>query len=287
MSLPDFIIIGAMKSGTSTLHEQLAAQADVFMTTPKEPNFFSDDAVYANGLDWYKNLFSAARAGALKGEASTHYTKLPTYPQTVERLAAATADVKLIYVMRHPIDRLVSHYVHEWTQNVIAAPINDAIEAHPELIAYSRYAYQLAPYIERFGKDSILPVFFERLTAAPDAELKRIGAFIGAKTPFVWRDDMEAANISAERIRRFPLYNLIVDNPAATFLRRALVPQALRDRVKGRLQMKERPTLSDAAQKCLRDIFDEDLATLSGYFDADLNCACYKEKARHSPIGWL
>ncbi len=91
---PDFIIIGAMKCGTSTLYEQLAAQPGVFMCTPKEPNFFSDDRIYANGLDWYRGLFAPAPAGALCGEASTHYTKLPTHPATLERLVDARAPAK-------------------------------------------------------------------------------------------------------------------------------------------------------------------------------------------------
>ncbi len=78
--LPDFIIIGAMKSATTTLHGLLASQPGVFMSTPKEPCFFSDDEVWARGVGWYASLFEAAPAGALLGESSTHYTKLPTYP---------------------------------------------------------------------------------------------------------------------------------------------------------------------------------------------------------------
>ena len=68
MALPDFLIIGAMKCGTSTLQAQLAAQPGIFMTTPKEPNFFSDDAIYANGLGWYEDLFAGAGPDDRKGE---------------------------------------------------------------------------------------------------------------------------------------------------------------------------------------------------------------------------
>jgi len=73
---PDFIIIGAMKSATSTLHEQLALQPDFFMSTPKEPFYFSDDEVFSRGREWYLNLFSNAEPNQLCGESSTHYTKL-------------------------------------------------------------------------------------------------------------------------------------------------------------------------------------------------------------------
>ena len=81
--LPDFIVIGAMKSATSTLHEQLAVQPGFFMSAEKEPNFFSNDENYAHGLAWYRSLFDNAASSDLCGESSTHYTKLPTYPNTV------------------------------------------------------------------------------------------------------------------------------------------------------------------------------------------------------------
>lgn len=263
MTLPDFVIIGAMKSGTTTLHAQLAAQPQFFMSEPKEPNFFSNDEIYAKGEGWYRALFKDAPAGAIKGESSTHYTKLPTYPKTIERLAALIPDAKFIYVMRDPVDRLVSHYIHEWTQGVITCPIDEAIDKHPELVAYSRYAFQMAPWVARFGRERILPVVFEEMTANPDAELKRIAAFLGAKGDVQWRDDLEARNVSSERIRKFPGYELIVDNPVATALRRALIPRALRDKVKSNLQMRERPELSPARRDELAEIFEADIEALA------------------------
>ncbi|MCB2112127.1 MAG: sulfotransferase [Parvularculaceae bacterium] len=262
MTLPDFIIIGAMKCGTSTLHAQLAAQPQFFMSEPKEPNFFSDDGVYARGEGWYRALFSNAPAGAIKGESSTHYTKLPTYPKTIERLAALIPNAKFIYVLRDPLDRLVSHYIHEWTQGIIACPIDEAIDKHPELVAYSRYAYQLEPWVRQFGAGRILPVVFENMTNAPDAELERIAAFLGADGDVEWKGDLDAQNVSSERIRRFPGYSLIVENPVATYLRRTLVPKSLRERVKSGFQMRERPRLSQARIDELTEIFDADLRAL-------------------------
>jgi hypothetical protein len=262
MTFPDFVIIGAMKCGTSTLHAQLAAQPQFFMSEPKEPNFFSNDEIYAKGEAWYRGIFAEAPSGTIKGESSTHYTKLPTYPKTVERLAALIPDAKFVYVMRDSVERLVSHYIHEWTQGVITCGIDEALEKHPELIAYSRYAYQLQPWIDRFGKDRILPVSFEKMTAEPEAELRRIAAFLGAEGDVSWRGDLDAQNVSSERIRRFPGYELIVENPVATFLRRTLVPRSLRDRVKSNLQMRERPQLSAEKTAALSEIFAADRAAL-------------------------
>src|SRR5271155_5494150 len=96
---PDFIVIGAMKSATTTLHEQLARQPGFCMSRPKEPNFFSDDRMFARGWAWYGSLFQAAKPTDLCGESSTHYTKLPSYPWTVERMKRDLPHLKLIYLM--------------------------------------------------------------------------------------------------------------------------------------------------------------------------------------------
>ncbi len=285
-AMPDFIIIGAMKCGTSTLQAQLAGQPGIFMTTPKEPNFFSDDDVFARGGSWYSALFDGALAGDLKGEASTHYTKQPTHPQTVERLAAAAPEAKLIYLMRHPIERLVSHFIHEWTMDNVVGNIDDATDQASAFVAYSQYYRQLAPYIERYGKQRILPVFLERMNIAPDDELRRVANFLGHGGEIAWRHDLGAQNVSRDRIRRFAFYDLLVESAPATALRRALAPRRLRDWVKARLQMRTRPSLSAAKQTELAEIFDQDLKQLGALLGADLSCANFKQTVSAKALDW-
>lgn len=256
---PDFAIIGAMKCGTTTLAAQLGAQDGVFMSTPKEPNFFSDDDVFARGMDWYEALFADAAPGDLKGEASTHYAKLPTHPDACDRLHAALPDLRLIYITRDPVARLVSHYIHEWSMGVISTDIETALETHPELIAYSRYGMQIEPYVARFGAGRIHWTTQEALRAAPEATLARAGAFLGLGAT-AWADDLAEMNVSAERIRKFPGYDLLINSPVATALRRALAPKALREAVKARLRKNERPELTPATRARLEAIFAEDAA---------------------------
>ncbi|GHD98599.1 sulfotransferase [Defluviimonas sp. 20V17] len=266
MTLPDFLIIGAMKCGTSTLQTQLAAQQGIFMCDPKEPNFFSDDAIYAKGLDWYESLFAAAAPGDLKGEASTHYTKLPTYPETLPRLRAVLSGPRLIYVIRNPLVRAVSHYVHEWTQGVITGDLDRAIDRHPELIAYGRYGEQIAPWAEAFGAGNILLLSLEEMQADPQGVLDRTGAFLRHPGPVVWRAETARVNVSAERVRRLPLQGLLIDNPVATALRRALVPKAIRARIRASRQMQDRPVLTPERQRALEQVFAEDRARLVALF---------------------
>jgi hypothetical protein len=267
MALPDFLIVGAMKCGTSTLAAQLGAQPGIFMTTPKEPNFFSDDAVHAKGLPWYEHLFEGAKPGDLKGEASTHYTKLPTHPGTLPRLKAAleargAAPPRILYLIRDPVERAVSHYIHEWTMGVMAGDIAEAFERHPELVAYSRYGFQIAPWTRAFGPEGVLVLGLEALQAAPEETLGTAAGFLGYGGTARWQEDQARANASAERIRQFPLHGLLFDNPVAAALRRALVPQALRDRIKRSRQMRARPVLPDGLRARLEATFAEDHAEL-------------------------
>jgi len=285
MSLPDFVIVGAMKCGTSTLHAQLAEQGRFFMSEPKEPNLFSDDDVYAKGLAWYRGLFDAAGPGQIKGEASTHYAKRPTYRDCMARLLETLPDIKIVYMMRHPVDRLISHYIHEWTMAVISAPIDEAIGRHPELIDYSRYAYQLEPFIEAYGRARVLPVFLERMNAFPDEELSRVSRFLGGADA-CWKTDLGDQNVSRDRIRNFPLRGLLVDHPVAAGLRRALAPRWLRDRVKARFQMRERPVLSPETRAAVEKTFDEDLARLSAGLTVPLTCATFKDAVVAAPPEW-
>ncbi|MCB2426634.1 sulfotransferase domain-containing protein [Methylophaga pinxianii] len=280
MPKPDFIIIGAMKSATSTLHEQLALQPGFFMSTPKEPNFFSDDDIYNLGLDWYSDLFSKAEIDDICGESSTHYTKLPDYPQTLERMRSYLPSLKLIYVVRHPIDRLISHYMHQWSQNVIKTDINQAIEQFDELINYSRYSMQISPYIKQYGAENIHIVFSEALRVRPQYELEKVATFLGYSKPVIWYDDLPEQNVSSQRVRRFNGYKLIVDNPILAWLRRTFIPQSFRDKVKNRLTLQMRPEIDEHHKQKLTQIFNEDLAVLGSMLNVELTLQNYKEKAQ-------
>ncbi len=285
--LPDFIIIGAMKCATSTLHEQLAAQAGIFMSTPKEPNFFSDEDIYVRGMDWYTALFHSAKGNDLCGESSTHYTKLPVHRGVVDRLAKHTPDAKFIYVMRHPVDRLISAYIHEWSERTITEPIDEAIHKHPRLIDYSRYAMQLRPYLARFGADRVLPIFFENMNAKPQATLECVCRFIGYQDSARWSDSLGEQNVSAQRMRRSVWRDTLVHLPVLSTIRRKMVPRSVRDKVKGLWTMNHRPALSQDSLSYVTSELDKDLAELGRWLGiADLSCATFKARALDRLYDW-
>lgn len=285
---PDFIIIGAMKCGTSTLHDQLACQPGFFLSTPKEPNYFSDDEIFARGSTWYQSLFASPEAtgASLCGESSTHYTKLPTYPCTIDRIADALEHPRFIYVMRHPVERLVSHYIHEWSERTIEVPIDRAAEQVSRLVEYGCYAMQLAPFVERFGLDRVLPVFMERLLVEPQTELERIGRFLESPEPLTWQHDLGAKNVSRERMRASSWRDRLVNQPLLARLRRQLVPKSLRDQIRNWWTLDERPELSAGVRARLEATFDSDLAQLGGWLGVPLDCATYRERVTKQRLEW-
>jgi hypothetical protein len=285
--LPDFFIIGAMKCATTTLHKQLARQPGISMSRLKEPNFFSDDAIYARGFDWYRSLFQWASDDDLCGESSTHYTKLPAYRHTVERLARAISRPKLIYVMRHPVDRLVSQYVHELTTGRITVGLEDAVELHPELIDYGRYSMQLAPYIEAFGRESVLPVGFGRLVWHSQDELERICRFLGYRGRPLWDASLGPQNVGRERLRRSMVRHVLVQAPILREIRRALLPKSWSESIKTLWRARiDPPALPPALLDRLRDAFNPDLARLGDWLGRPLDCDNFSTVCLEHPLDW-
>jgi len=178
--LPDFIIIGAAKAGTTTLHHYLDLNPNIYMSSPKEPCFFSDDDVYVKGVEWYSSLFSSAKPDQACGEASTRYTRCTQYPEAAPRMAELLPHVKLIYIMRHPVDRAYSHHVHEIAtgQNKRRTTFEDGIKQHSYILDCSDYLRQIEQYLKFFSRDSFLFLLMEDIVKTPKNTIKEILKFL-------------------------------------------------------------------------------------------------------------
>lgn len=162
------LIIGAMKSGTTTIFDYLAEHPEIAPSTRKEPNFFANDDNFRKGMDWYRSLWAFnPQVHNLALEGSTHYTKVPYFPNAAERIASVEeANFKFIYIIRNPIDRIESHYAHlitsETTKDELEAR-SYSLKIFPRMIDTSRYAMQIEQYYNRFPRDSILLLDFDDL----------------------------------------------------------------------------------------------------------------------------
>src|SRR5262245_56221545 len=108
MTKPNFLVIGAMKCATTSICDILSQHHQIFVTDPKEPDFFSDEKAYARGWSWYEALFRGSENRVAIGEGSTNYTKSKLHPQAAERIAHHLPDARLMYIARHPLKRIES-----------------------------------------------------------------------------------------------------------------------------------------------------------------------------------
>ncbi len=176
--LVDFAIIGAQKCGTTSLAAQLAEHPGICFCEIKEPGYFHRVEDWQSGLEAYHRLY-APEAGQICGEASTMYTFLPEWQGTHSRLFAYNPNLKLIYVMRQPVERVISNYSHDLVRGFVKAPPETAVFEDPTYINRSRYTVQMRPYLELFPRENILLLVFEEYVANQPQTLQQIAAFLG------------------------------------------------------------------------------------------------------------
>ncbi len=181
--LPEVALIGAAKSATTLLANWLSQHPSLQLGRIKEPNYFSHDDQFARGQRWYEGLYARVPRTRLAIDASTGYTRWPQCPSAAERMYEAHPTMRLIYLMRHPVDRAYSHYVHRWSKEChpnepFRIPFEQYVQQDPMCMDSSRYREQLQRYLQYFSPESICCVFTFQLRERPDEVLSRIARFL-------------------------------------------------------------------------------------------------------------
>lgn len=178
--LPNLVVVGAAKAGSTSLHNYLALHPEISMSHDKEMRFFTDPG-HLSWVGRYQGYFAAGTA--YRGESTPQYTKWPTFPGVVDRMADLVPDARLIYLVRDPIERAVAEYVEEATWGVITEDIETALadveEQHNRIVAPSRYATQLRELHRRFDPSQVLVVDLADLRDDPAGTMRRIFEFLG------------------------------------------------------------------------------------------------------------
>ncbi|MCI0400313.1 MAG: sulfotransferase [Gammaproteobacteria bacterium] len=204
--LPNFLLIGAMKAGTTSLYHYLCSHPQVYMPPYKAPEFFAEGSNWRRGLDWYRRQFASAGPEAVAiGEASNVYTKYPHYPGVPQRIAAHIPEVRLIYVVRDPIDRIRSHYQTKVAEGTEQAPFEEAVFENPIYADYSRYALQIEQYLEYFSWKQLLVITAEDLRNDRQAIVRRVYQHLGVDADFVPSDLDREFYKTQERAARSPI----------------------------------------------------------------------------------
>ena len=182
--LPNLIVIGGLKCGTTSLHHYLNLHPQIGMSRPKELNFFVAELNWELGVDWYRSHFHAG--AAVRGETSPHYTNRPRFAGVAGRMRETLGpEARIVYMVRDPLDRLLSHYLHNVGGGYEPRDLPTAV-AEPQNAYVQRglYAFQLEPYLEAFDRDRVLIVSREELGEDRDETVRRVFAFAGVDPGF-------------------------------------------------------------------------------------------------------
>lgn len=272
---PNFLIIGAARSGTTSLFKYLESHPDIFMSEIKEINFFSNEKYWRKGLAWYEQHFAGATQKCI-GEASTSYTSYPSLNETPERIFKNLPDVKLIYVIRDPIDRLISHYLHRVTRGLESRDIEDIIYNHQDdfLLTQGKYYLQLEQYLKYFPQESIKILSIENLKNNPIATVESIYRFLGIESsiPGMQARPHHNANSKVTRKNRFGqlllnFYHNHIEQVAYPYSIKKLF---LSTAEIGAIEVKP-PDLDEKSLDILKEYFRDDIIQLKQFTSLDLD----------------
>jgi hypothetical protein len=277
--LPTFIVIGAKKSGTTSLHRYLAAHPSVWLPPDKRLEFFTD-VNWHRGPAWYEAQFAKGANAPARGEITTSYTRYPLVGDVAERMHAVVPAVRLVYLVREPLSRIVSHYRYALTEGWETRGIDEAVLADPaEFVAPSRYAFQLGHFLEHFDRSQLLVEASEDLRDDRAAVMARIFAFLGVD-PAIEPAALARTYHSADELRRPPGMVRRLRGSRAYRAVRPLLPAGLRDRAWRAATATpgfepEQFVLSDATKETLLARLRPDLVSLRDIMGGDFHCWGY------------
>jgi hypothetical protein len=179
-----FFIIGAMKAGTTSLYKYLSGHPDLYPSPRKEPRVFKDAGDLASVRAAFLTLFEGRRDERWCFEASTAYTKYPRVRGVPRRLEAVAPEARFIYLVRNPVERAWSHYLHNLAHGREPRPFARAVQERPQYLNISRYYLQMEQYHEVFPRDRILVQVFEEMVKAPGATVRAVCEFLDVDTSY-------------------------------------------------------------------------------------------------------
>ena len=272
MPLPTFIVIGTMKGGTTSLNHYLKHHPQVGMTKKKEINFFCKDNIWANGVDWYKAQFDNPEQAIAFGDVSPRYSKCHSHPLTPKRMHETVPGAKLIYLVRDPIKRLLSHYAHNYSQlqtdYTFSEYLDDNIENTGNAIRSSLYWAQLEHYLQHFPKEQIKVVKSEDLLTKRKEALFDIFDYIGIE--HYWDDKLFNQERNQGSVRARPRAFVSWTRTYPKLFK--LVYRLATNKMRGLLSTEfPRPKPTEEQVQRMHDIFKPDTQKLTDFSGIDFS----------------
>lgn len=272
--LPNFICIGAMKSGTRSLYNYLSLHPEIFMSEIKELDFFIESKNWKRGVEWYKSNFPESAKNI--GECSPNYTKYPKFPGVPKKMYSLLPEAKLIYLVRDPIKRIISHYIHRVASGREKQKIEEVLtDSHKQAIYIncSKYYLQIEQYLEYYPASSILVIPTGDLASDRLNTLKKIFNFLNVDPNFFHEDFLQVAHQSKEKSQQTDLNLRISAIPGGKLIQSAMF-RFLGHRVAKELLWLpiKPPALGSSTCQLLIELLQEDvqkLRSFTGYSFSD------------------
>ena len=242
------------------------------MPEKKEIHFFVEEVNWSRGLQWYRTFFASRGEKAL-GEATTSYSKYPLFSGVPERIASVLPNVKLIYILRDPVDRIISHYMYNVYSGRETRGFAEAILQWKHYIDTSLYWMQIEQYLQFFSREQILILIFEEFKRNELDSAQDVFSFLGVDPDFVPPDLGKVMNVTknkrvlapwVESLKRTALYRVLAPVP----------PMAVKSLVKNALkrQVPYPKIPSKDVQEYVLTYVREDVHRLADFMERDLEC---------------
>jgi hypothetical protein len=181
--LPNLVVIGAQKCGTSALHYYLGLHPEISMSSPKELNFFIKPDEWRRGVEWYEGHFSDG--AAVRGESSPNYTSFPRNKGVPRRMSKVLPDAKLIYLVRDPLERIVSAYIHNLSRGREKRGLTTALaKPRSTYLVRSRYYRQVEGFLDFYPPSQLLILEQDDLLNRRPETLAATFRFLGVDDSF-------------------------------------------------------------------------------------------------------
>ncbi|HXV28137.1 MAG TPA: sulfotransferase, partial [bacterium] len=201
--LPNLIIIGAKKCATTSLHYYLSLHPDIFMSAHKELNFFVKGAGWEKGVAWYEKQFPVP--AKVRGESSPNYTQFPMFGGVPERMHQVIPGAKLIYVLRDPVEQIISAYLQDVKAGIESRTLEEIIKTDSEQTPYiysARYYFQVEQFLKYYPLARFLIIASEDLKTNAAGVMRQIFGFLGVNPDFTSGEFYTLKNVEGELVKR-------------------------------------------------------------------------------------
>lgn len=182
-ALPNLVVIGAQKCGTSGLHFYLDLHPEISMSSPKELNFFIRERNWPRGLEWYRAHFDPE--APVRGESSPNYTTYPHHLGVPERMHEVVPDAKLIFLVRDPLERIAAHWVHNYAKRREKGDLRTTLlHSNTTYVLRSQYHLQLSRFLSHYPEPQVLILDQDDLRRRRSDTLREVFGFLGVDPGF-------------------------------------------------------------------------------------------------------